>query len=164
MGESVGTFSEVLRAGWKAAYCRIGASGPWLSRRTARRGAFGSGPAAVGRPAGSDPKSRPHPHRPGGGVTVGTSGSDRSRSGALGFRGSSPPLFRGPSVSLDNITGEPLSLRSELPSPGRLTASRFGGGSDTPRGCPHRRGYLGVRPGGTSSLGLDVLPRTWLFL
>lgn len=38
---SVGTFSEVLRAGWKAAYCRFGASRRWRGRRTARRGAFG---------------------------------------------------------------------------------------------------------------------------
>lgn len=81
------TFSEVLRVGWKAAGCYVGASDSGGAEGAGGEEPWGCGPPGVRRRAGTDPQTRPYPHSPGGGVTIGTSRPRRSRPR---FRGSPP--------------------------------------------------------------------------
>lgn len=101
------------------------------AKAAGRRVAFGQWPRwgretrRDRRPARIDPKSRPHPHAPGGGVTVGTSRSDHGRPGAQGFRilPTQPP-GHGRSVPLYDVAGGTPLPRSTLPAVGRRAASR----------------------------------------
>lgn len=69
----------------------------------------GAGWVGDRRPAGANPTSRPHPHGPGGGVTVGTSERNRSWPGFQGF-GINPCRPRMPPR---NITGGTPSLEKD---------------------------------------------------
>lgn len=80
-------------------------------------------------------------------MTVGTSGPDRSGPGVQGF-GIPPTPAAAPRRPPASITGG-IPLRSKQPSPGRRTASRFGGGLRRRRGS----GQGLEEPSGTARTG-----------
>lgn len=114
-----------MRAG-SLSSVRLGrADGDWV-KEPGDESPSGSDRSGVRRPVGSDPNSWPHPHSLGGGVTVGISEPDGSRSGVQGF--GVPPIPSAaapvsPPLPYDIAGGTPFPEERAL-TPGCKTASR----------------------------------------